>query len=139
MNSKCPRCGLVNFATAETCKRCNADLSSALDSAASCETPVAPNRESSVRLTDDHPVISWIITIVLLIFNATVTYYHASQAHVPAARAFGQVCGSEVGWPAILLIIYGVSRKFRERYAFLTVINYGLAINAVVNWFMVVR
>jgi len=137
MNSKCPRCGLVNFATAETCKRCNADLESALDSSASRETPAVQTEESSARITTDHPVISWIITIGLVIFNALVTYHHASEANVPAARAFGEVCGSEVAWPAILLIIYGVSRKFREKYAFHTVINYGLGINAVVNWFLV--
>src|SRR6267143_1553000 len=124
MRSKCPSCGLINFATAETCRRCNADLSSALDSGAGRETPAIQTEESSVRLTNDHPVISWIITIVLSIFIAAVTYAHASEAHIPAARAFGQVVGAEVAWPALLLVIYGVSRRFRERYAFHTVINY---------------
>jgi hypothetical protein len=136
-SKKCSQCGLVNFATAVTCKRCSNDLASAADSTVSRQPPAEYIiDEGSVRLKSDNPILSALITLVLVIFNLLMSYTHSQREHISSAGALGRMIGSVVAWPILLLIIYGISRKFRERYALHTVINYGLAVNAIVNYFM---
>jgi uncharacterized protein YbjQ (UPF0145 family) len=55
-SKKCPHCGLVNFATAVTCKRCNNELASTADLTASGQSPGEHINAGDVRLTNDHPV-----------------------------------------------------------------------------------
>lgn len=136
MSKNCPQCGLVNFATALTCKRCNSDLAATADSSVRRQPPAEYIDKESVGLKSDYPILSALITLFLVALNLEMSYTHSHRAHISSAEALGQMIGSVVAWPILLLIIYAVSRKFRERYSLHTVINYGLAVNAVVNFFM---
>ena len=135
-DKKCSQCGLINFATAVTCNRCNSDLAAPADSSVRRQPHAEHIDEGSVRLKGDHPILSALITVFLVTLNLEMSYRHSHKAHLSSADALGQMIGSVVGWPILLLIIYAVSRKFRERYSLHTVINYGLAVNALVNFFM---
>jgi hypothetical protein len=68
---------------------------------------------------------------VMSIIGTSLTRSHQTGSN--AARAFGEACGSLIAWPVVLLIVYGISRRFREKYSFHAVINYGLAMNMVVG------
>jgi uncharacterized protein YbjQ (UPF0145 family) len=52
-STNCPNCGLVNFATAVTCKRCNNALASAGDPRVSRELHASHISERIERLTND--------------------------------------------------------------------------------------
>src|SRR6266481_4974314 len=52
-STNCPHCGLVNFATAVTCKRCNNALASTSDSIVSPQLPATHINEGAERLTND--------------------------------------------------------------------------------------
>lgn len=134
---KCPHCGLVNFATAETCKRCNQDV---LAPGEFKSTPASLHEtESSFRFQSDNPSITWVITLVLLIPNLFLSYAVAQKTSNNPAELFGGVIGGLIAWPLILGIIYALSRSFRERYSFHAVINYGLGMNVIVMTFMSLR
>jgi hypothetical protein len=136
MSSKrCPQCGLVNFATAVTCKRCNHDLASTAASVSRQPPTEYIIDEGSVRLKSHYPILATVATLFLVTFNLSVSYTHSHRGHTNSAGALGQMIASLVAWPLLLLIIYAVSRKFRERYPLHTVINYGLAVNAIVLYF----
>jgi hypothetical protein len=132
---KCPECSLSNFATAETCKRCNTDLA-AIAPSLSREPPTEYVYDEGPQVGSAHPILAWIVTIDLVTTNLVVTYNHGQAKNVNTARLLGQMTGALIAWPCIFLIIYGASRRFREKYAFHTVINYGLAMNALVSFFM---
>jgi uncharacterized membrane protein YbhN (UPF0104 family) len=78
-------------------------------------------------------MLSWVIPICLLILNANLAIALSRNTQVDPARALGQMIGSMLAWPIILMIVYGVSRRFRNKYALHTVLNFGLAINAVAS------
>lgn len=128
---KCPHCGLVNFSTEGTCKRCKKDLAATADSA-STQQPIIPASESSFRFQSDYPVAAWAITIVLLISNLSVCYVLARKSSTNSYYVLGGMIGGTVGWPMILLIVYGVSKKMREKYSLHAVINYGLGLNTMI-------
>jgi hypothetical protein len=129
-NTKCPNCGLVNFSSAEKCKRCQKDISDVVDVAE--KSKPEPVKVSSVRIGSDYPLAAWVVTfaLVMSIVGTSLTFSKHSGSN--AARAFGEVIGSLIAWPMVLIIVYGVSRRFREKYSFHAVMNYGLAINMVV-------
>ena len=128
-SKKCPNCGLVNFATASICSRCKYDLASA-------PIPVAGRQEvkrSAARFTGEQPYLAALITFSLLIFNGLLAYGQSQRKHISSAETVGYVLGSEIAWPAVLIVVYCISRSFREKYSMLAVINYGLAVNTVIN------
>lgn len=86
-----------------------------------------------MRFAGEQPLLSAFITFALLILNGILAYGQAQRKHVSAATMVGYIMGSELAWPAVLMVVYGISRSFREKYSMLAVINYGLAVNAVVN------
>ena len=133
-NTKCPHCGLVNFASSDTCKRCKKDISDVVDVVGSSQP--APVQESSVRIASDHPVAAWALTAVFMMSIVGTSLVRSNHTGSNAARAFGELCGSLIAWPAVLMIVYGISKRFREKYSFHAVINYGLAINMVVGSMM---
>ena len=135
-STKCPHCGLVNFASSETCKRCNKDISDVVDVVGS-SLPAPTVRESSVRVASDHPVIAWALTVLFATSLIGTSWARSLHNGSNTAYAFGAMCGSLIAWPAVLLIVYGLSRKFRERNSFHAVINYGLAMNLVATTMMV--
>lgn len=128
---KCPHCGLVNFTTAGTCKRCKNDLAAAAESASSYQ-PTPHDYKSSFRFQSDYPLVSWAITIVLLISSAGLSYAIARKSTTNFYAAFGQTIGGILVWPIILLIIYALSKKYREKYSLHAVINYGLGLNIII-------
>jgi hypothetical protein len=134
---KCPHCGLVNFATAETCKRCNQDVRAPGEFKSA---PVsAPETASSFRFQGDNPAITWVITLVLLIPNLFLSYAVALKTSNNPAELFGGVIGGLIAWPLILGVLYGLLRSFRERHSFHAVINYGMGMNVIVMTFMSLR
>lgn len=86
-----------------------------------------------MRFAGEQPLLSASITFALVILNGILAYGQAQRKHASAATTVGFVMGSELAWPAVLMVVYGISRAFREKYSMLAVINYGLAVNAVVN------
>jgi hypothetical protein len=137
-SSKCPHCGLVNFSSVDICKRCKNVLSPSAESA-SAGPPTAVARKSSLRHGSDHSLGAWAITIVLLIVNASLSYAISQKSAGDSYEALGRTVGGMLAWPIVLLIVYGVSKKFRGKYSLHTVINYGLGINAIVQSFMTLR
>ena len=136
--TKCPHCGLVNFSTAGACKRCKKDLAAAPDSASSYQ-PASHANKSSSKSKSDYPLVSWVITVVLLTANASLAYVVAQKSTTNPYETLGGTIGGMVAWPLVLLIVYAVSKKFREKYSLHTVINYGLGLNSIIQSFMVLR
>ena len=56
-NLKCPKCGLVNFAGSEACKRCQSSLSNAQSSASSSHTFATSQGNLRVRSTIQTPAV----------------------------------------------------------------------------------
>ena len=129
---KCPHCGFVSFSTAGPCKRCKKDLAAPADPATSY-LPAAETAERGARFQSDQPLLTWAITIVLLITNASLAYAVAKKSTTNPNEAFGGMIGGMLAWPLVLLIVYGLSKKFRENYSLHAVINYGLALNSVIQ------
>lgn len=134
LNTKCPHCGLVNFSAAETCKRCKKDISAVVDIAD--KSKPAPVKESSVRMASDSPVAAWVVTCILTMSIVGTSIATSLRTGSNFYRGFGAVIGSLIAWPLLLLIVYAVSRKLREKHSFHAVMNYGLAINMVVGSMM---
>ena len=76
--------------------------------------------------------MSWFITLVLVITNSALGYVVA-QGSDTAVLVVSRTVGGLIAWPLVLLIIYGLSRKFRERYSIHEVINYGLGLNTIIQ------
>ncbi len=134
---KCPHCGLVQFSTGGACKRCKKDIGVAADFKSS-HTPTGGGR-SGLRFQSTNPFGSWVITLLLLIANSSLSYLVARKSATDAAEIVGATVGGIVAWPLVLLIIYALSRKFRERYSIHAVINYGLGLNTIIQVFMALR
>ncbi|HEV2707771.1 MAG TPA: hypothetical protein VGV59_17765 [Pyrinomonadaceae bacterium] len=135
MNSvKCPHCGLLQFATAGNCKRCKKNIGVAADFT-SGHKPTR-GRQSSVRFQSAYPLASWLITLLLLTANVYLAYGVARKSAADDSEIVGMTIGGVIAWPLILLIVYGLSRKFRERYSLHAVINYGLGLNTIIQVFM---
>ena len=130
---KCPHCGLVQFSTGGVCKRCKKDIGAAAD----FKSDQKPTR--NVRFQSAYPLVSWSTTILLLIANSSLAYVVARKSATDASEVAGATIGGLIAWPLVLLIIYSLSRKFRERYSLHAVINYGLGLNVIVQLFMSVR
>ena len=95
-------------------------------------TPFPGGRSSDRART--HPLMSWFITLVLVIVNSSLGYVVAQK--VEAAEVGGVVSrtvGGLIAWPIVLLIVYALLRKFRERYSIHEVINYGLGLNTIIQ------
>ena len=75
---KCPHCGLVNFSAAGNCKRCQNDLAATADSGSSRLAPDSIE-ESSFRFQSDYPLAAWLLTLVLLISNTSLSYAIAGK------------------------------------------------------------
>ena len=134
---KCPHCGLVQLSTQGACKRCKKDIGVAAD----FKSSHMPTRGggSSFRFQSANPSVSWSITLLLLIANSLLAYVVARKSATDVAEIAGATVGGVIAWPLILLIVYALSRKFRERYSMHAVINYGLGLNAIVLAFMSAR
>ena len=132
---KCPHCGLVNFSSVGTCKRCKNFLSASAESS-SAYRPTAVARQGSVRLWSDYPLMAWAITVVLLISNAYFSYAVSRKSTTDGDEAVAETVGGILAWPIVLLIVYGVSKKFREKYSLHAVINYGLGLNTIIKSIM---
>ena len=126
---KCPHCGFVQFSTGGTCKRCKKDVGVAADS--STHTPSRGGR-SGVR-GRTHSLMSWFITLVLVITNSSLGYVVAQKSDTGVGPVVSRTVGGLIAWPLVLLIIYALSRKFRERYSIHEVINYGLGLNTIIQ------
>ena len=135
---KCPHCGLVNFSTEGICKRCKKDLAATTDFASRYQSPTQA-RESSFRFQSDYPLVSWAITFVLLISSASLAYAISRKSTTNSYEALGATIGGILAWPIILLIVYGLSKKFRKKYSLHAVINYGLGVNTIIQSFMLSR
>lgn len=98
-------------------------------------TPLRAGTTSSAAQST-YPLVSWIVTLVLLTANTSLAYAIARKSTTDPAEVVGATVGGLIAWPLILLIIYGLSRKFRERYSVHTVINYGLGLNTIIQAFM---
>jgi hypothetical protein len=134
---KCPHCGLVNFSSEGTCKRCKNVLSaSAPAESSSAHTPAAVAPKSS-RFRSDNPPVAWAITIVLLVANASLAYAVSLKSTTDVYETVGSTVGGVLAWPIVLLIIYGLSKKFRETYSLHAVINYGLGLNTIIQSIMI--
>jgi uncharacterized paraquat-inducible protein A len=135
---KCPHCGFVSFSSAATCKRCKKVLAT---SGASSDTnqPAAVSNKSSFKFQSDYPLVSWALTFILLITNASLSYAVSRKSTTDPSEALGMAIGGVLAWPLLLLIVYGVSKKFREKYSLHTVINYGLGLNTIIQSTMVLR
>ena len=129
---KCPHCGLVNFSAAGNCKRCQNDLAATADSGSSGLAPDSIE-ESSFRFQSEYPLAAWLLTLVLLISNTSLSYAIAGRGSASSARILGGVIGGVVAWPFVLLVVYVVSKKFREKNSLHAVINYGLALNTLIS------
>ena len=127
---KCPHCGLVQFSTGGTCKRCKKDVGVAADF--SSHTPPRGDTGGVRGRTD--PLKSWVITLILVITNSALGYVVAQRSDTTTVGlVVGRTIGGLLAWPLVLLIIYGLSRKFRERYSIHEVINYGLGLNTIIQ------
>ena len=135
---RCPHCGLASFSSTGTCKRCKKALSAAAEPA-STYLPTADTKESSFRFRTDYPLVSWVITFLLLIANASLAYVVSRKTTTIPYRALGGMIGGILAWPLVLLIVYLISRKFREKYSLHAVINYGLALNTLIQSTMTQR
>lgn len=135
---KCPYCGLVNFSAAGTCKRCQKELGATADSTG-VPRPAAHANQSSPRPQSSYPLLSWLLTLLLLITNASLAYAVSRKAAAEPAEVLGMTTGGMIAWPLIFLIAYALSRKLRERHSLHAVINYGLGLNAIVQSFMSLR
>jgi ribosomal protein S27E len=133
---RCPHCGFVSFSSAVTCKRCNKVLATS-GASSGTRQPRAVSNKSSFRFQSDYPLISWALTFILLITNASLSYAVSRKSTTDPSEALGAAIGGVLAWPLILLIIYCVSKKFRERYSLHTVINCGLALNSIIQSTMV--
>ena len=76
--------------------------------------------------------MSWFITLVLVITNSALGYVVAQRSDT-AVLVVSRTVGGLIAWPLVLLIIYALSRKFRERYSIHEVINYGLGLNTIIQ------
>ena len=76
--------------------------------------------------------MSWFITLVLVITNSALGYVVAERSEA-VGLVVSRTVGGLIAWPLVLLIIYGLSRKFRERYSIHEVINYGLGLNTIIQ------
>ena len=126
---KCPHCGLVQFSTGGTCKRCKNDVG--VDADFSSHMPPRGGRGAVRGRT--HPLMSWFITLVLVITNSALGYVVAQRSDTAVGLVVSRTVGGLIAWPLVLLIIYGLSRKFRERYSIHEVINYGLGLNTIIQ------
>ena len=77
--------------------------------------------------------MSWFITLVLVITNSALGYVVAERSDTAVGTVVSRTVGGLIAWPLVLLIIYGLSRKFRERYSIHEVINYGLGLNTIIQ------
>jgi len=134
---KCPHCGLVQFSTGGVCKRCKKEVGVAADFKSS-DTPTGGGR-SGLQFQSTNPPGAWAITLLLLIANSSLSYLVARKSASDVGEIVGATVGGVVAWPLVLLIIYALSRKFRERYSVHAVINYGLGLNTIIQAFMSVR
>jgi len=134
---KCPHCGLVQFSTGGACKRCKKELGGAAD----FKSSRGPTRGGGrgFRFQSAYPLVSWLITLLLLIANSSLAYTVSRRSATDEAEVVGRVVGGVIAWPLVLLIVYGLSRKFRERYSMHAVINYGLGLNTIIQAFMLVH
>src|SRR5207244_4100428 len=73
---KCPHCGLVQFSTGGTCKRCKNDVG--VDADFSSHMPPRSGRGAVRGRT--HPLMSWFITLVLVITNSALGYVVAERS-----------------------------------------------------------
>jgi hypothetical protein len=135
---KCPHCGLVDFSSAGICKRCKNVLSASAESS-SAYLPTAVTGKSGNRLRSNYPLVAWAVTIVLLISNAYLSYAVSRKSTTDDSEALGSTVGGILAWPLILLIVYGVSKKFRAKYSLHAVINYGLGLNTIILSMMTLR
>lgn len=135
---KCPHCGLVNFSSGGTCKRCKNVLSaSAVTSSVGPSTAVP--RQSSIKRENNYPLVAWAVTLLLLIANASLSYVVSRKSNADFYETLGGTVGGMIAWPLVLLIIYALSKKFREKYSLHAVINYGLGLNTIILAMMTLR
>lgn len=134
---RCSHCGLVQFSAGGVCRRCKKALGVAAGFAGS-HTPTRGGR-GGVRFQSAYPLVSWLVTLSLLIANSSLAYVLARESSTDDAEVVGLTAGGVIAWPLLLLIVYSLSRKFRERYSIHAVINYGLGLNTIIQAFMSVR
>src|SRR2546430_11432411 len=95
-STKCPHCGLVNFSSAVTCKRCNRVLVSSGDStvsyqegdvALSTTSEIAPPRTLGILLTILGAVLS-LAGIYLLAIGGSTLYFLVAGIGISASGVF---------------------------------------------------
>lgn len=134
---KCQNCGLVQFSTGGACKRCKKDVGVA----AGFKSSHTPTRSGGrgFRFQSTYPLVAWLITLLLLFSSSTLAYVVARESTTDVAEVVGATVGGAIAWPLVLLIVYALSRKFREKYSMHAVINYGLGLNSIILAFMSAR
>jgi hypothetical protein len=95
-------------------------------------TPSSGGRSGDRART--HPLMAWFITLVLVIANSSLGYVVAQRVEAAEVRGVvSRTVGGLIAWPLVLLIVYALSRKFRDRYSIHEVINYGLGLNTIIQ------
>ena len=102
-NVKCPKCGLVNFETAENCKRCGYDFVAARKNEA-----FNPQRRKILLSTGEAPTNYQIIDVVFAYGNSSQTFFKGANPMEAYQRVSDMLeqAAAQIGANAVLWVKY---------------------------------
>src|SRR5215211_652990 len=138
-NIKCPACGLVNFASAEVCKRCNTNLDQAREEAAREEAARAqrelhPQRRQIILSTGEVQYQYRVIDVVFAYGNSSQSFFkgvNPMEAYQRVSTMLEQAA-AQVGANAVLWVKYdyrvSLTQGFLTTNQVFEVFAYGTAV-----------